>query len=219
MKNLILKKPLFYFLNLLLLIFFFTIWSCSDSDTFIEVITDNIEDNEINDNNPMEDDQSNEEEDMDNDQMDDNQTSDENACTNPEDFTFLERNGLVFVEFENTVITEDWELATNEPNFTGDGYLVWNGAQSLGRPGNGIMTFRINIETTGTYQFIWNSAVLTGDNGTEHNDTWLRFNDADDFFGKRGESIVYPADTGKTPTPEGASADGWFKIYRSGNDL
>ena len=33
------------------------------------------------------------------------------------------------------------------------------------------------------------------------------------------EGIVYPKGTGKTPNPEGASEDGWFKIYRSGNDL
>ena len=253
MKSLISKKIISYFSTLLLLVFFFTVFSCDDSETFEETIAENMDNNQIDDedsdgnqndddssdgsdmdvensdDNQMGDDQSEDEmddeddmggEDADDDQMDDDQTGSDNGCTDPEDFVFLESNGLVLVEFENTVITEDWELATREPNFTGEGYLVWNGSQSLGRPGNGIMTFRINITTTGTYRFMWHSAVLTGDNGTEHNDTWLRFNDADDFFGQKGnDSFVYPVGSGKTPNPEGASADGWFKIYRSGNDL
>ncbi len=33
------------------------------------------------------------------------------------------------------------------------------------------------------------------------------------------EPVVCPKDTGKTPNPEGATKDGWFKIYRSGTDL
>jgi len=56
-------------------------------------------------------------------------------------------------------------------------------------------------------------------NSGSHNDTWLRFNDAADFYAQKEASIVYPKDTGKTPNPEGASKDGWFKIYRSGNNL
>ncbi len=58
-----------------------------------------------------------------------------------------------------------------------------------------------------------------GDNGTEHNDSWLRFPDADDFFGRKNDgSVVYPNGSGKTPNPNGSSSEGWFKIYRSGNN-
>lgn len=31
--------------------------------------------------------------------------------------------------------------------------------------------------------------------------------------------MVYPKDIGKSPNPDSSSKDGWFKIYRSGNDL
>ena len=67
--------------------------------------------------------------------------------------------------------------------------------------------------------FLWKSSFRQGDNGTEHNDSWLRFPNASDFFGEKASngSIVYPNGSGKEPNPEGSSSDGWFKIYRSGD--
>lgn len=153
----------------------------------------------------------------------DEQGSDGNSngssCIEPADFVFNEQNGLVNVEFESAEFSEDWTLNTDEPDFTGDGSMVWNGSQNLNQPGVGRTTFKININTPGIYRFVWRSAVTIGNDGTEHNDTWLRFDDADDFFGQNGSSIVYPRDRGKTPNPNGSSEDGWFKIYRSGSDL
>ncbi len=137
------------------------------------------------------------------------------------DFIFNEKDGLVLGEFENAAFTGEWKLKSDGNSYTGEGYMVWEGQQYLNAPGNGLVTFKIRITNPGTYQFIWNSAVKTGDSGTDHNDTWLRFNDANDFYGQnsQGTSTVYPKGTGKTPNPEGSSADGWFKIYRSGNNL
>jgi len=43
----------------------------------------------------------------------------------------------------------------------------------------------LKIEHPGTYQFLWKSAVKIGDSGSEHNDTWLRFGDADDFYARK----------------------------------
>jgi len=142
------------------------------------------------------------------------------SCDNPEDAVFIEQNGLVVVEFENNRFNSAWEFRTNEPNFSGEGFMVWTGSQSLNNPGNGLVRFNIRIQNPGTYRFIWRSAVTIGDNGTEHNDTWLRFPDADDFFGRRPNgSTIFPRGTGKTPNPNGSSSDGWFKIFRSGDDL
>lgn len=141
------------------------------------------------------------------------------SCKNVSDFIFNEKDGLVNVEFENSEFSDDWKLKNDGDGFSGEGYMVWEGEQYLGNPGNGTAIFRIKIENTGTYQFIWNSAVKMGNSGSDHNDTWLRFNDAADFYAQKEASIVYPKDTGKTPNPEGASKDGWFKIYRSGNNL
>lgn len=137
----------------------------------------------------------------------------------PANFVFQEENGLVHAEFEKADFSASWNLNSDENDYSGEGYMVWSGDQYLGNPGNGMTSFKIMINSAGTYQFLWRTAVTIGNNGTEHNDTWLRFPDADDFYGQKNNSVVYPAGSGKTPNPNGASSDGWFKIYRSGNDL
>ncbi|QCW99830.1 hypothetical protein FGM00_06865 [Aggregatimonas sangjinii] len=147
--------------------------------------------------------------------------TEDTTCSDPSNYIFSEKDGLVLVEFENAEFSADWALKSDGDGHSGAGYMVWEGQQHLSIPGNGTATFKINITNPGTYQFLWNSAVKTGDNGTDHNDTWLRFNDAQDFYAQNtdGTSTVYPKGIDKTPNPEGASADGWFKIYRSGNNL
>lgn len=149
------------------------------------------------------------------------ETPEQVACDDLTNFIFNEKDGLLLVEFENAEFTEDWKLKSEGSTESEVTFMVWEGEQSLGNPGNGIATYKLKIENAGIYQFLWNSAVKIGDNGSDHNDTWLRFNDASDFYAQNGDgtSIVYPRDIGKTPNPEGASKDGWFKIYRSGNNL
>lgn len=141
-------------------------------------------------------------------------------CPSQVSFYFEEQGGLVSVEFEDNEFDPDWELRNDATGTSGEGYRVWVGNQTLRDPGNGLVVFPIAITKTGTYRFVWNSSFRQGNQGSEHNDSWLRFADAADFFGSKndGESIVYPNGTGKTPNPEGSSADGWFKIYRSGNN-
>jgi len=151
---------------------------------------------------------------------DDNDVDTSTTCNDPADFIFVEENNFINIEFENSVFNNDWELINSSNNVTGDGYMVWTGSQFLREPSNDLTTFTIRIQNPGTYRFIWRSAVTIGNNGSDHNDTWLRFSDADDYFGERNNgSIVFPNDTGRTPNPNGASIDGWFKVYRSGNDL
>ncbi|WP_349664831.1 hypothetical protein IZU89_08030 [Cellulophaga lytica] len=153
--------------------------------------------------------------------VDDTESSEEQNtnCSEIENYVFIEKDGLVSVEFENAVFTDNWTQKNDGNNVSGKGYMVWEGDQYLGKPGEGLATYSIKITNPGTYRFMWKSAVKKGDSGSDHNDTWLRFADADDFFGKKEGSTVYPNDTGKTPNPEGSSKDGWFKVYRSGNDL
>lgn len=141
------------------------------------------------------------------------------ACVDPTNVVFNEKDGLVSVEFEEAEFSDDWIMKSDGNSFSGKGYMVWEGTQYLHEPGNGRATFKIKITNSGTYRFVWKSAVKKGDNGTDHNDTWLRFADASNFYAKNGSSIVYPKDSGKTPNPAGATKDGWFKIFRTGNDL
>ncbi|MFY0606465.1 MAG: fibronectin type III domain-containing protein [Cyclobacteriaceae bacterium] len=140
------------------------------------------------------------------------------VCEDPSEFIFRESGGIVKAEFENAVFGNGWELKTDIDGATGDGYMVWTGSDFFSKPSNDLTTFNIRISTPGTYRFLWNSGYTIGDKGTEHNDTWLRFPDAEDYYASKGDVKVYPKGVGKTPNPEGASAEGWFKIYRSGND-
>ncbi|MEM0930941.1 MAG: hypothetical protein AAGJ12_00655 [Bacteroidota bacterium] len=216
-------KSYFTIISLFLLGIF--VFSCSDDS---ETLDDNTMQEEQTGEDPSDDGNN----DMGDGSTDDNGNQDDNGngsngdngnsssnCPNGGSSFFTENNGLVSVEFENTTFQGDWELRNDANDVSGQGYMVWTGQQRLGQPGEGKATFLIEIGTPGTYQFLWKSSFRLGDNGTEHNDTWLRFPDADDFFGEKDNgSIVYPKGSGKQPNPEGSSADGWFKIYRSGND-
>ncbi|MFY0652816.1 MAG: fibronectin type III domain-containing protein [Cyclobacteriaceae bacterium] len=140
-------------------------------------------------------------------------------CDDYSDYVFNEKDGIVKVEFEDAEFGPGWELQPGNGKTSGRGYMVWTMADYFSGPSSDLVTYNIKVSTPGTYQFIWNSAVTKGSDGTEHNDTWLKFPAADDFYGDKGGAIVYPKGSGKTPNPEGASKDGWFKVYRSGNDV
>lgn len=127
-----------------------------------------------------------------------------------------EENGLVVIEAESLNTVSGWVNKTSESGFTGSGYIDWQGADSFNTPGNGMITAKIKINTPGKYLFRWRSKVGEGTNPTESNDSWLRFPDADDFYGQKGGSKVYPRGIGKTPNPLGASSDGWLKVFLSG---
>ncbi len=130
---------------------------------------------------------------------------------------FEELNGLVTIETESLDLgTTDWDNKTNAAGYTGNGYIEWTGTDHFNNPGNGLIEALITINTPGTYQIQWRNRVGNGSNTTEHNDTWLRLPDADDFFGQKAGSIVYPHGSGQTPTPNGSGSDGWFKVYMGG---
>jgi len=150
----------------------------------------------------------------------------------PDDGTpvFVENSGLVKVDFVAADYSEtSWSLTTDIPDYSGDGLLVWDGPSSMGYPGNGLLRFKVQINTPGTYRFLWRSKITIGNNNTEHNDSWLRIPDAAHFYGmKNNGHIVYPKGTELPPIaasseqsntePNGAGADGWFKIYMNNLD-
>ncbi|MEL6193825.1 MAG: DUF5060 domain-containing protein [Bacteroidota bacterium] len=129
---------------------------------------------------------------------------------------YKEEGGLVVFEPESIPVAGDWDLQTSIDGYSGAGYIRWGGSNQFNNPGQGLMEYTIQIQTPGTYRFNWRSRITIGNDSREHNDTWLRFPDADDFYGeKNGGSIVYPHGSGQTPNPEGAGKEGWFKIYMS----
>jgi len=132
---------------------------------------------------------------------------------------YQEDNGLVIVEMENLTYGGNWTEETAEAGYTGSGYLL-NSVDSFNTPGVGTITTEVEITTPGVYRFQWynNIGIIAATAASsEHNDAWLRFGGADDFYGAKNVDgsggIVYPKGLGKTPEVEGASADGWLKVY------
>jgi uncharacterized protein YjdB len=130
-------------------------------------------------------------------------------CSTP----YQEINGLVVIESENLTLPSNWTQQNSFSGFTGNGYISWIGSQFFSTPGNGLVSTQIYINTPGVYRFQMRSRVGNGNSNTEHNDTWLRFPDASDFFALKGTNKIYPKGSGKTPNPNGAGSNGWFKVY------
>lgn len=126
--------------------------------------------------------------------------------------TFEEENGIAVIQAENVNLTGAWRQQSGNGS-TGNGYITWTGSQSFQTPGTGTIQYTVRINNPGTYRFKWRSRVGEGNSSTEHNDTWLRIQNVNDFYGLRGNSRVYPRGSGKSPAPEGASSNNWFKIY------
>jgi hypothetical protein len=139
-----------------------------------------------------------------------------NPCAGSTQRAYQEVNGLVVIEPEKDAQSYTWTNTNEITGYLSSGYLVWTGDSYMNNPGNQPLTYNIEITNPGTYRFLWRSRITQGTNGTEHNDSWLRFADASDFYGKKGDHIVYPGGTGKSPTPNGTSKDGWFKVYMNG---
>ena len=128
---------------------------------------------------------------------------------------FQESGGIIVIEIESAADYDAWELDTSRSGYTGEGYLHYRGPNFYNSPGNSLLIFEIAIEKTGKYRFQWHSLIAVGESNTEHNDSWLRFNNASDFYGEKNEQRVYPKGVGKTPNPNGTSARGWLKIYQN----
>ncbi|RAK00208.1 putative secreted protein (Por secretion system target) [Larkinella arboricola] len=126
---------------------------------------------------------------------------------------YEEQNGIVVIETESLNLPSGWQKKTSAGGHTGSAYIDWTGAENFSKTGIGLIETTIKINKTGKYIFQWRNRVGLGTSLTDHNDTWLRFPDASDFYGERTTRKVYPYGTGKTPNPNGAGSDGWFKVY------
>lgn len=128
---------------------------------------------------------------------------------------YEERNGLVVIEAENLNIPSGWQRRTAATGFTGSAYIEWINGANYSKPGVGLIETTIKITKAGKYYFKWHSKIGKGTLGSEHNDSWLKFPDASNFYAV-GSRTVYPYGSGKTPNPNGAGSEGWFKVFSSG---
>jgi len=126
---------------------------------------------------------------------------------------FQEQNGIAILELDSKV-SGSWKKESTSGS-SGGSALTYRGSNYFNSPGNSTITYKVKINSSGTYRFIWRnkiSVIASHAASTEHNDSWLKIN-ASNFFGKSGGSVIYPGGSGKNPTPEGASSGGWFKVY------
>jgi len=86
--------------------------------------------------------------------------------------TFCEDNGLVVMEFESAPLAGDWVFENSIPQHTGSGYYRWDGPDQFANPGQGILTFNIEITTPGNYKMSWRNYNFGPDAG-EENDAWI----------------------------------------------
>jgi hypothetical protein len=136
------------------------------------------------------------------------------AQVNP---VFVEKNGLLVIEMESANLSPGWAVSKEKFNPTGQGYIIWTGADNFNSTGRGVLTYEIFINTPGKYRFEWRSGVGLGMVNTEHNDSWLKIT-ADDFWGERGsETKCKPKPSCNTSPgyicPVGSGFNNFFKIY------
>lgn len=131
---------------------------------------------------------------------------------------FQEENGLVVFEAESSTNFGQWTPKTSIASFSGESYLLYEGPDLFNTPGQSKITYQLQITNPGRYRFQWRSRIAIGDSNTEHNDSWLRFPDASDFYAEKGTIRLYPKGVGKTPNPEGSTKEGWFKVYQNVRD-
>jgi len=134
---------------------------------------------------------------------------------------FIEENGLIVVEMESLDLPQGWTAKNDDANAIGR-YIEWTNSNSLQNPGNGMIVLKVIINNPGTYRFIWRNSIRDGNSTTDANDSFLKIL-ANNFYGfrQRDQSTVCPrgqpiSNACDGQFPEGASADGWFKVYRSG---
>jgi len=90
---------------------------------------------------------------------------------------FQEQFGVVVMQMESIPLTGAWEKETAVKGYTGTSYYTWRagGANTISAAGQGVLTYPMNISTTGTYAFRFHTYHNSPDGDQTHqNDTWVR---------------------------------------------
>ncbi|WP_394749385.1 malectin domain-containing carbohydrate-binding protein [Spongiimicrobium salis] len=144
---------------------------------------------------------------------------------------FNEANGVLVIEMESGELEAGWSQ-TN----TGGALGITASEDHFNDQNGGMIPYEITINTPGVYRFNWRN-LFGGNSSTDQNDSWLRLPNTNGvwFFGFQGNpiseaalisnlqgaqnNIVFPVGSGRETAatrPEGATANGYLKIYRSG---
>jgi hypothetical protein len=91
------------------------------------------------------------------------------------DVPFVEENGILLAEAESVELTSNWKEDFFTPGHTGLSYIYHSG-------NGGELTYPIRINNPGVYRFQFRSKVGQGRVSSEHNDSFISFPDASDFY-------------------------------------
>jgi len=102
---------------------------------------------------------------------------------------FVERDGYLIFEVESEPATGDWMEAGDIEGHAGDAYYIWSGRNNFARSEAALgdpIRYHFRITTPGNYQLRWRSRNTVGLDGTEHNDSWVRFPTGRNIDGEHG---------------------------------
>jgi hypothetical protein len=131
-------------------------------------------------------------------------------------YIYVEEDGLLIEEMEHLPAIGEWKTASASLEDKSIQYLNAE-PEHFQKPGNQLLTYKIQINHPGKYKFAWHSKVGEGSSPTDYNDAWLRIPGANDFYAQNEDgSILHPKGVCEVDCPNGMGADGWFKVYSHG---
>lgn len=82
-------------------------------------------------------------------------------------------NRNLMVEIENVPPAGNWIVQTTYPGYAGESYYRWNGPNHFNQPGNGVLTYEIEVHVEGRYELRIHNRHEHPDSTLE-NDCWVR---------------------------------------------
>ena len=87
--------------------------------------------------------------------------------------TFCEQDGLIVMEVESAPLAGNWVAETSKPGYSGSTYYRWAGPNQFTNPGQGVLTWTLNVTTPGKYSLRLRNLHDNTDSTVE-NDCWAR---------------------------------------------
>lgn len=89
------------------------------------------------------------------------------------DGVYQDQGGIVAIEIEDLTPIPSWNSYTTFAGFTGSAYFRWDGPDFFNQPGNGVIAYEFQVETSAT----WRLSIHNRHNDPapdQDNDVWVR---------------------------------------------
>ncbi len=129
--------------------------------------------------------------------------------------TWAEEDGLLCIELEESDFDYPW--ITTLDTTSGESGIIWTSDEYFDQANIGRIEIPIHISRPGTYDLSWQMKVSQGDDITQHNDTWLKIENAQIYAEHKSGHRVAPQPICQYlegyDCPNGSSVEGYFKVY------